>query len=453
MKITQITSTEHAPWRIRAVAGDAAPGPDGAANLVETGETAQTLLGFGGCFNELGWDALQRLPVAEQKRVLVSLFGDSGCRFSFCRLPIGASDYARDWYSLNEQRDDFKMQRFSIARDREALIPYVRAAQAVRPEIAFFASPWSPPTWMKTPPVYNHGVLRGEKRILDAYALYFRRYVEAYAREGIPIRQIHVQNEPVSDQKFPSCVWTGEQLRDFIGGHLGPHFEKFRMPAEIWLGTLNGPESDQRWSWTRYDQYANLVLSDPKAARYVKGIAYQWAGKYAIQRTHEAWPEVPLIQSENECGDGENSWTYAMYVFELLWHYLTNHAVAYVYWNMILDQGGRSTWGWRQNSMITVAPGSRRASWEHEFYVMKHHSHFVAPGAVRLRLRGPWTGNALLFRNPDGARTLVIANPFAAVRKLTARLETLRFSAMLPPSSINTFAIPPPGKRVRPESR
>jgi glucosylceramidase len=436
-RILQWTTTRERPWQTQSLrAGSQEP-----VNLALTGETAQTMLGFGGCFNELGWDALGLLPEAEQKRILESLFADDGCRFSFCRLPIGASDYAREWYSLNEHRDDYEMEHFSIDRDQESLIPYVRAAQSIRPEIDFFASPWSPPTWMKTPAAYNHGVLRWEKRVLEAYALYFRRYVEAYVQEGIPVRQIHVQNEPVSDQKFPSCVWTGEQFCDFIGNYLGPEFEEHAVPADIWLGTLNGPETDARWWWTRYDQYANLVLTDPKAARYVKGVAYQWAGKYAIQRTHEAWPDLPLIQSENECGDGQNSWLYAMYVFELLWHYLTNHATAYVYWNMILERGGRSTWGWNQNSMITVDPQTRRPAWEHEFYVMKHFSHFIDPGAVRLRLRGSWTGNALMFRNPDGVRILVIANPFAEARALTVNLGAEQFSSDLQPSSINTFVI------------
>jgi glucosylceramidase len=57
---------------------------------------------------------------------------------------------------------------------------------------------------MKQPRVYNHGVLRWEPEILEAYALYLLRFVQAYQAEGLPVHQLHVQNEPNSDQKFPS---------------------------------------------------------------------------------------------------------------------------------------------------------------------------------------------------------------------------------------------------------
>jgi glucosylceramidase len=155
------------------------------------------------------------------------------------------------------------MEKFSVKRDEGCLIPYVKEALAVREDIEFFASPWSPPTWMKTHRVCNHGTMRWEPEILRAYAVYFEKFVRAYQERGINVTQVHVQNEPMSDQKFPSCVWTGEQMREFIADYIGPHFERNRVPAEIWLGTINGPETDHRWPWTRYDQFANNVLSDP----------------------------------------------------------------------------------------------------------------------------------------------------------------------------------------------
>jgi glucosylceramidase len=355
---------------------------------------------------------------------------------------MGASDYALEWYSLNEHDGDLAMEKFSVARDEGCLIPYVKQALAVRKEVEFFASPWSPPTWMKTHRVCNHGTMRWEPAVLRAYALYFEKFVRAYQQRGINVTQIHVQNEPMSDQKFPSCVWTGDQMRQFIADYIGPHFERNQVPAEIWLGTINGPETDHRWPWTRFDQFANNVLSDPAAAKYTKGVAYQWAGKYALQQTHLAYPHIPLIQSENECGDGQNTWRYAMYIWELMQHYFTNAVVGYVYWNMILADGGASTWGWKQNSMITVDMASGEPKYRHEFYVMKHLARYVAPGAVRLGLRGPWTSNALAFENPDKSIVLAMSNPFANERKLAFQTDNTAIDTTLEPSSINTFVIP-----------
>jgi glucosylceramidase len=439
MDIAHVSTTEHRPWRVSRIR----PRAGGPVNLELSGARFQTVKGFGGCFNELGHVALARLPAADQARALEALFGDDGCRFSFCRLPIGASDYALEWYSLDETPDDYAMKHFTVARDEQYLIPYIRRALKVRPDIRFFASPWSPPTWMKTVRTFNHGTLRWEKRVLAAYALYFQRFVEAYHERGINVCQVHVQNEPMSDQKFPSCVWTGDQMREFIADYLGPRFARANVPAEVWLGTINGPEADHRWPWSRFDQFANLVLSDPKAARYTRGVAYQWAGKFAVQQTHEAYPDVPLIQSENECGDGANSWRYALYVWELIQHYFTNHVVAYVYWNMILPAGGRSTWGWPQNSMMTVDPQRRTLAFTHEYYVMKHLARFVQGGAVRLGLRGPWTSNALCFENPDGSTVLAMVNPFSDVRRLSVHLAAASFEADLDPSSFHTFVVSP----------
>lgn len=119
---------------------------------------------------------------------LFSPDGDS--RFSICRLPIGASDYALEWYSHNEAENDVEMDHFSIERDRQYLIPYIKEALKRNPDLQLFASPWSPPTWMKFPKAYNYGTLRWEPAILKAYALYFVKFVQAYAEEGITIHQV-----------------------------------------------------------------------------------------------------------------------------------------------------------------------------------------------------------------------------------------------------------------------
>jgi glucosylceramidase len=400
----------------------------------------QTVDGFGGCFNEIGWIALSKLTDEKRNEILDELFlKESGCKFNFCRLPIGANDYSADWYSHNETQNDFEMKNFTIDRDRKYLLPYIREGLRRRPDMKLFASPWSPPTWMKFPKAYNFGTLIWTKENLSAYALYFLKFVEAYKQEGVIIDQIHVQNEPMSTQKFPSCVWTGEQLREFIGDYLGPVFEKYHMDTEVWLGTLNGPETDMKKLYTDYDDYANLVLSDEKAARYIKGVSYQWAGKNAVQRTHESWPEIRLMQSENECGSGTNTWEYARYVFRLFRHYFANGVNSYIYWNMVLEPGGTSTWGWNQNSMITVDSNTNEFKYNPEFYVMKHFSCFIKPSAVRLGTKGHLTGNALAFENPDGSNVVVVNNGMNRERLITVKEREVEFTVRLKPYSFNTF--------------
>lgn len=441
MEIRWISTNPEKQWETRDIEEQAA----GQAALELTGIRYQTVEGFGGCFNELSWIALQKTEKEQQRKIFDELFGSpEGCRFNFCRLPIGASDYAAEWYSHNEMDGDYGMQHFSIERDRHYLIPYIKEAMERKPDLKLFASPWSPPTWMKFPKAYNYGTMRWEKQILDAYALYFVKFVQAYAAEGIPICQVHVQNEPVADQKFPSCVWTGEQLRDFIRDYLGPAFEQHGLETEIWLGTLNCPYDNyggNDWMKENYDRYAHTVLSDERAYKYIKGVGYQWGGKNAIAQTHESWPEMRIMQTENECGDGRNSWGYARYVFNLFRHYFTHGTNSYIYWNMILEPKGKSTWGWEQNSLITLVPDTGEVVFNPEFYLMKHFSRFVRPGAVRLGLKGRWTGNALAFGNPDGEVVVIVSNPFAESRKFEFKYGNSSVTAELKPESFNTFTI------------
>jgi glucosylceramidase len=439
-KTRWISSTKASVWedkQVLDVAGD--------ANLTITHDKFQTVEGFGGCFNELGFVALSHLSEEERGQVMYSLFHPDGDqRFSICRLPIGASDYALDWYSLNETDGDLEMKHFSIARDQQYLIPYIKEALKLNPNLKLFASPWSPPTWMKFPKSYNYGTLRWEKEILEAYALYFVKFVKAYREEGITIHQVHVQNEVVADQKFPSCIWTGEQLREFIRDYLGPAFEKHGLDTEIWLGTINAPEPWDEWMKKKvqdHDAYAHTVLSDPEAYKYVKGVGYQWAGKYGIQRTVQSYPELRYMQTENECGDGENTWFYAKYIFNLYQHYFTNGVNAYIYWNMVLEPKGRSTWGWEQNSMITVDPATIKTIHNPEYYVMKHFSHFVSPESTRIGLKGPWSGNALAFEKTTGEKVIIIANPFAETRTLHLSDGSRTQSFKLEPESFNTILL------------
>lgn len=417
-------------------------------SLFPTGREFQKMLGFGGCFNELGYVALKKLSDDKQEQLMLELFSDIGCNLNLCRLPIGANDYSKDWYSLDDMDQDFELSHFSIERDKDCLIPYVKYAQKYQKDLMLFSSPWSPPTWLKYPSVYNWGKLIWDDKYLKTYALYFLKYVQAYKEIGIKINQIHVQNEPVANQKFPSCMWTGEELKEFIRDYLGPAFEAENMDAEIWLGTINAPGCDynrlifDKWATEDYDYFANEVLHDEGARKYISGVSYQWGGKIAIQRTFESWwPEIRLMQSENECGFGDNTWEYARYVWTMMKHYITNGAESYMYWNLILEPGGRSTWGDPQNAMVTVQAEQNNYVLNPDYYVMKHFSSAVERGAIRLEMKGAFAGDSVVFRNPNGSMVYVIFNPFKTKETVTILYYDENISFELEPQSINTIML------------
>ncbi len=431
--VTWFTTTETAPWQAQKYV---AAGEPCYTSVAASGETDQTIHGFGGCFNELGGVALQKLTQTDRDAVMDALFDPAadGLRLNYNRMSIGASDYGARWYSYDETPGDYAMAHFSIDEDRPYLLPYIKDAYARGgKDMTLFASPWSPPTWMKTPPVYNFGRLTRTPENLEAYALYFQKFTEAYAAEGIHIDQLCVQNEMFSDHKFPSCLWSSDQMYEFITQYLGPRFEREGVDTDILLGTLNADE-------TIYHTFPSRFFHDPVARRYVKGAAFQWNGKYSVNMTHESFPEMFIIQSENECGNGNNDWGYAKYVYGLFRHYLTYGVSAYVYWNMVLEEGGMSSWGWHQNAMVTVTP-EHKARFNHEFYVMKHFSRYIQKGAQRLRLTGHFTANCTAFRNPDGSVVLTAINAFdhPVTLRFTCAGEDYTFA--LAADSIHTMVI------------
>lgn len=421
-----VTSTENSYWQLGK--------PTTEQGITLTfGEEQQTIRGFGCCFSELGAKALNKLSPEDKKSVLDELFDDQGGAFNYCRTPIGASDFALDFYSYNDTEGDYEMKNFSINRDRKLLLPLIKEGVSRRTDMQMFASPWCPPTWLKTHNTYSFGVFNRTEQNLKAYALYFKKYVQAYHNEGIPLIHIHPQNEPCSTQKFPSCEWRGEWLADFVGKYLGPALEGENV--DIFFGTVNGPESDSRYNWTRYCDFLGYAMQDTAARKYIKGVGYQWAGRNALSQTQEDYPNLEIIQTESQCGDGQNSWEQAMFIYELARIYFRFGTTAYVYWNIALEDDAFSTWGWKQNSLVTVKDG--KAIFNPEYYLMKHFSHFVKRGAKYVKMNGEFSSCCISFINPDGSKVILVSNPYKTEKVIT--IEGSSYS--LPPNSISTITI------------
>ena len=405
----------------------------------------QIIDGFGGCFNELGWEAINSLPKSSQNEIYEALFDiKKGCDFNIFRMPIGANDYAVDWYSHNETIDDFEMTSFSIDRDKKRLIPYINKAKTYNPNIKIWASPWCPPSWMKTnnnyackPDVVNdlkedgRGIemqtqFRMEEEYLSAYALYFSKFIQAYQKEGIDIYAVHVQNEPNSCQNFPSSIWKPSDLAILIGDYLGPKFDADFLETEIWLGTIERPQIER----------VDSVLANVKAVKYIKGVGFQWAGKGVIPEVNKKYPDLKLMQTETECGDGSNDWSAAEHTFELMKHYFNNGANSYMYWNMVLNETGKSQWGWKQNSMITVDTKNNKIAYNPEFYLMKHFSNYIDKGAYKIEDSDE---NCLAFKNANSIVLIYYNEGMAS--KTSFKIKNQQFSFELSEKSFNTIKI------------
>ena len=152
---TWISSTDNDVWKETKTKLQASS-PNTPLLSVNGTENIQVFKKWGTCFNELGWDALNMLPLEEQDVILNNLFSPDGdLRLSMGRIPMDANEYARDWYSCDEVPGDFQLKYFNINRDKTTLIPYIKRVQQVNSNITFWASPWSPPSWMKVNHYYS----------------------------------------------------------------------------------------------------------------------------------------------------------------------------------------------------------------------------------------------------------------------------------------------------------
>jgi glucosylceramidase len=422
-------STANAPWIDKgALPTTHWSGDQGTFIDIKGSQKLQKITGWGGCFNEKGWKAMMVLSPQERTGIMKALFDqNTGLKLNLCRTPIGSSDFGISSYSLDETKDDYSMSHFSIARDKEMLIPYIKAAMAINPKLKLWGVPWSPPSWMKDNGSLIGGSIKTDDQTMDALALYFEKYVQAYQAEKLGLTIVMPQNEPTIQNNYPTCHWTGEQLRDFVKNHLGPKFAKDTVHCDIWLGTFQNSD----------DSYVNPTLNDPQAMSFIKGFAFQWGGTGSCNTIHVAHPEMPLMQSETPCGHGENDWNYGQGQFDVIKDYMNAGVNSYMLWNMVLDETGMSTGGWKQCSPVVVDQTTKKITYTPQYYFFKHFAYYVKPGAYHIPSNGNF-GDVVAYVNPDGETVLELRNANGEIT-ISINFNGEGIKVTIPAHSMNTF--------------
>ena len=448
---TLVTSAPGVTWNTGGAITEVAAGS--ADVTVDDSATAQTWEGFGGAFNEKGWSVLSLLSPADQDAALHLLYGADGARFVFGRIPIGATDYATDRYTDDEVASgatDPTLAAFAIDRDLTALVPYVKAAQAVRPTIRFWASPWTPPTWMKQGPFatgnmvtpFDGGTIKSDAATMTALAQYFVRFVQGYAAQGITIEAIAPQNEPNYTGTYPTCGWSPAPYTTFVGQYLGPTVAAAGLTTKIMLGTFNGGGSD--------GSIVASVMGDAAARGFVKVLGFQWGMEASVGSAQQY--NLPIWQTEHRCGNypwatpfdataAPNDQAYAVESWGLIRDWIKAGVTAYSAWNMVLDTVGvgiDSTRVWPQNALLTVDTATSTLNVTPAYHVFRHVSRFVATGAKVVATRG---GDALAFRNPDGSLVAVVHNG-GSERVMTVAAAGMKLRFAIPAAGWATVVVP-----------
>lgn len=427
------------PISVPASPDDAAPATQIA---IDAGRRGQRIVGFGASLTDASaWLLQTRLSPEARQALLRELFGreGDGLGLSFSRLTIGASDFSRHHYSLDDPPDgrpDPQLRHFSIAPNRDDVIPVARAMLAINPDLKIMASPWSAPAWMKD----NRSLIQGtlDPHYHDAFARYLLRYVDAYRAEGIPIFALTVQNEPdFEPEDYPGMRLNAPARARFIGEHLGPLLAA-RKDAPLLL--------DWDHNWDKPEEPL-AVLRDPKAGRYVDAVAWHcYAGEPSAQApVHAAFPDKDAYMTECSGGTWEpiRSGGLTLIARRMLIEPVRNWARGVLFWNLALDEnrgphaGGCDTC----HGVVTLDSRDGRVTRNDEYYVLGHASRFVRPGAWRIDSGEGGDGIAnVAFLNPDdGSRVLLLANQAMQPRRIEVEEGPNRFSYTLPARSVATF--------------
>ncbi|MEO3947235.1 glycoside hydrolase family 30 protein [Gorillibacterium sp. CAU 1737] len=407
---------------------------------IDPAQEHQSMLGFGGAFTEAAAYTLSRISPENRAEAIRRYFHPvEGLGYTLGRVPIHSCDFALGNYTYL-QDGDTELTTFDIAHDRELILPLIRDAAEVKGSpFTMLASPWSPPAWMKTNGEMNNGgQLMAE--YAGIWAQYYTKFIRAYEAENVPIWGITVQNEPAAVQVWDSCIYSGEEERDFIKHHLGPALHREGLShIKLLIWDHNRDLMVER---------ASAVLSDPEAAQYVWGTGFHWYVSEdfsAVGEVHERFPDKHLLFTEG-CQEGGvhlGAWhTGERYARNMIGDF-NNWCEGYLDWNLVLDEtGGPNHVHNLCDAPIIADTVTDTLHFNSSYYYIGHFSRHIQPGAVRVGLaNGHASVKATAFRNPDGIIALVALNETDAAETLSVGLDGRLLTHSLPAHSIATFVL------------
>jgi glucosylceramidase len=407
--------------------------------FIDSAKKFQTILGFGGAFTEAAAVTWQKMGPANQKRIINAYFDPTtGIGYTLCRTHINSCDFSLTNYAYDEVAGDTELKHFSIARDERALLPMIKAALAAsKTFFKLFATPWSPPAWMKTNGEMNHGgKLKPEYR--QVWANYFVRYIQAYRKQGVNIWGLTMQNEPEANSPWDNCLYSPAEERDFIRDYLGPTLKHAGL-QNIKILAYDHNRDDM-------DEYADVIYSDPLASRYIWGTAYHWYSDGAFQNMtmhHDAWPQKPLLATE-ACQDGGphiGDWGMGERYGSAIISDLNRLSVGWVDWNLVLDEkGGPNHANNFCSAPIIADPQHDNLLFQSSYYYMGHFARFIRPGAKRILCSSSQNDlQATACVNPDGTVAIVVMNRTNNPMKFNLKSPNTSTPVILPAHAIATY--------------
>jgi glucosylceramidase len=408
---------------------------------VDDGRVFQTMDGFGASLTDSSaWLIARSLTPDQRQSLLKSLFDPAtGAGLSYLRQPMGSSDFRTREYTYDDLpagQTDYRLAKFSIAKDQEYIIPILKQVLAIHPRLKIMATPWSAPAWMKDSGRLDGGRLKKEEAVYNTYADYFVRFLQAYAAQGIPIDAITLQNEPRHETRgYPTMgMEPADQSR--LSRLIGERFRAAGIKTKIVIW-------DHNWD---HPEFPTAVLNDADARPYIDGVAFHgYGGDVSAQsKVHDAFPDKNLYFTEVSGGDwskdfGSNlMWDTA----NLIVGATRNWAKTVVKWNLALDEkNGPKLPGGADNcrGVVTIHQKTGEVTKEEEYYALGQAGKFVQPGARRIFTDNPVS---VAFVNSDESLALIVYNRDREDQECRVRWRNRSFTTTLPGVSVVTFVWP-----------
>ena len=403
---------------------------------VDPASRYQEIDGFG--FALTGGSALHihNMSAAARRNLLTELFDHTGNNVgvSYIRISIGASDldeYVFSYDDLPAGQTDVTMAQFSLDEDRRYLIPVLKEILQINPDLKILGSPWSAPVWMKTNGSSIGGSLKAEYD--DAYALYFVKYIQGMAAEGITIDAITVQNEPLHGGNNPSMVMQADAQADFIKNSLGPAFQNAGIQSKIIVYDHNADRPD----------YPIAILNDPDARQYVDGSAFHLYGGdiSALSSVHTAHPDKNLYFTEQWIGAPGN------FAEDLKWHIrelvigaTRNWSRNVIEWNLAADENqDPHTPGGCDRCLGALTISGDMVARNPAYYIIAHAAKFVRPGSQRIHSSTTADLPNVAFQTPDGRIVLIVLNNSNADILFNVLVEDKAIYSSLAAGAVGTY--------------
>ncbi len=389
----------------------------------------QTIYGIGSSFEETTVYNLMRMSATTRQSVLRQLVDPAnGIGMNLFRICIGTSDFTgRPWYSYVDV-EDRTLNSFSIQKDKDYnIIKVIKEAQALNSNIRFFATPWSPPGWMKTSGVMTGGTLKDD--MYELCAKYYAKFIKAYEAEGIPIYAMTVQNEPGHDTgDMPSMGLTWQQELRLVKA-IKAEFVAQGITTKIWIHDHNMDDA--------MTNPAN-ILADAGGYAAADGTGFHDYGGEPTEMTklHNMFPNKEIFFTERSVWGTEG--------MDRIAQYFRNWACTYNSWVTMIDQNNDPNNGpfFADPTLFVKEVATSDGYWAiPEYYLTGQYSKFIKVGAKRVdsSLGKAGTLTNVTFRNPDGQLVMVVINLSATAQKFKVKCEGNQFIATLPAKTVGTY--------------